>query len=131
MTYSILELSKMAGVTTRTLRFYDQKGLLSPRRQDSSGYRVYDSDDVDKLQVILFYRELGIQLSDIKRIFEDNAFNYVAALGEHRLKLIERRNQLNRLIDNVDKTLAAYEGSITMSDHEKFEGVKRGLIENN
>lgn len=131
MNYTILELSKMAGVTTRTLRFYDQKGLLCPRRQNSSGYRLYDADDVTKLQQILFYKELGVQLLEIKRIVNDKNFDYVKALADHRQKLVQRRNQLNRLIDNVDKTLSAFEGSIKISDSEMFDGFKREIAEEN
>ena len=129
--YTILELSKTAGVTTRTLRFYDQKGLLCPRRQNSSSYRVYDSADIERLQQILFYRELGMHLDDIKRIIDNADFDPITALREHRHQLVQRRNRMNRLIDNVDRTLAAHEGDLIMTDKEKFEGFKQELIEEN
>ena len=68
MEYTILKLGKLAGVSTRTLRYYDEIGLLKPTRINSSGYRIYGSPEVDRLQQILFYRELGVGLMDIKKI---------------------------------------------------------------
>lgn len=68
MEYTINRLAKIAGVSTRTLRYYDSLGLLSPKRIASNGYRIYGSAEVDTLQQILFYRELGVPLEEIKII---------------------------------------------------------------
>ena len=68
MEYTINNLSKLAGVSTRTLRYYDEIGLLKPKRISTSGYRIYGEDEVNLLQQILFYKELGISLDEIKEI---------------------------------------------------------------
>jgi len=62
MEYTVKGLSKLAGVSTRTLRYYDEIGLLKPMRTNSSGYRIYGQKEIDLLQQILFYRELGVSL---------------------------------------------------------------------
>jgi len=131
MEYTVQKLGKMAGVSTRTLRYYDEIGILKPARINSSGYRIYGKAEVDRLQQILFYRELGVSLESIMDIVSSKSFDYADALRAHRKKLLAKREQLDLLIANVDKTLAAEEGRIVMSDKEKFEGFKQKLIEEN
>ena len=131
MEYTVQKLGKMAGVSTRTLRYYDEIGILKPARINSSGYRIYGEKEVDRLQQILFYRELGVSLESIKEIITSPYFDGTAALREHREKLLEKREQLNMLIANVDKTIAATEGRIKMSNKEKFEGFKQKMIDEN
>lgn len=67
MEYTIKKLGSMAGVSTRTLRYYDEVGILKPARINSSGYRIYGKKEVDRLQQILFYRELDISIDKIKK----------------------------------------------------------------
>jgi DNA-binding transcriptional MerR regulator len=131
MEYTVQKLASMAGVSTRTLRYYDEIGILKPARISSSGYRIYGQSEVDTLQQILFYRELGLSLDQIKDIINDPAFDGKQALTEHRQQLLEKRDQLDVLIANVEKTIAAKEGRITMSNKEKFEGFKKKLIDDN
>ncbi|GAA0122892.1 MAG: MerR family transcriptional regulator [Clostridium argentinense] len=131
MEYTIQKLSRLAGVSTRTLRYYDEIELLKPARISSSGYRIYGKEEVDKLQQILFYRELGVSLDSIKNIITSPSFDGVVALKEHREKLLEKRKQLDLLITNVDKTISLTEGRIKMSDEEKFEGFKQKIIDDN
>lgn len=131
MEYTIKKLGEMAGISTRTLRYYDEIGLLKPARINSSGYRIYGQSEVDKLQHILFFRELGVSLEDIKEIINAPTFNRLKILQEHREKLLEKRDQLNVLIANIDKTIAFNEGRITMSDSEKFAGFKQKMIGEN
>lgn len=131
MEYTVHKLGKMAGVSTRTLRYYDEIGILKPARINSSGYRIYGRAEVDRLQQILFYIELGVGLEDIKAIIDDPAFDAETALREHLEKLLHKKAQLEILIDNVRKTLASREGRITMSDQEKFAGFKEKLIAEN
>ena len=83
MEYSIQELAKLAGVTTRTLRWYDQIGLLKPGRVAESGYRYYGDAQVDRLQDILYYRALGVELAQIRECLDDPAFDRLAALRSH------------------------------------------------
>lgn len=131
MEYTVQKLGNMAGISTRTLRYYDEIGILKPARISSSGYRIYGKAEVDRLQQILFYRELGVSLDEIKEILNSPSFDKTSALKEHRQKLLAKRKQLDLLIANVDKTLAESEGRIKMSDKEKFEGFKQRLIDEN
>jgi DNA-binding transcriptional MerR regulator len=131
MEYTVQKLGYLAGVSTRTLRYYDVIGILKPARINSSGYRIYGKSEVDRLQQILFYRELGVSLEGIRDIITAPAFDGANALIEHHDKLLERRAQLDALITNVEKTIALTEGRITMTDKEKFEGFKQKLIDDN
>jgi DNA-binding transcriptional MerR regulator len=129
--YTVQKLGKLAGVSTRTLRYYDEIGILKPARINSSGYRIYGEREVDRLQQILFYRELGVSLENIKEIVTSPSFDGAKALREHREKLLEKRQQLDLLISNVDKTIGLIEGRIRMTDKEKFEGFKQKMIDDN
>lgn len=131
MEYTVQKLARLAGITSRTLRYYDEIGILKPARINSSGYRIYGQAEVDRLQQILFYRELDVDLESIKKIVNSPSFDDVKALKEHREKLLTKREQLNLLIANVDKTLAVREGRMNMSDKEKFEAFKQKLINEN
>lgn len=131
MEYTVLKLARLAGISTRTLRFYDEVGILKPARMNSSGYRIYGQAEVDTLQHILFYRELGVGLDQIKAMLTDPSFDRSAALLQHRQQLIDRRDQLDALIANVDMTIASAEGRMTMSDKQKFEGFKQRMIDEN
>lgn len=131
MEYTVQKLGKLAGVSTRTLRYYDEIGILKPARINSSGYRIYGQREVDTLQQILFYREMGLELSAIKEILCAKNFDEVHALTSHLDSLLAKRNQLDLLIENVNKTIAYKKGRIQMSDKEKFEGFKKKLVEDN
>ena len=131
MEYTVQKLASMAGISSRTLRYYDEIGLLKPMRISSSGYRIYGPAEVDRLQQILFYRTLGVRLESIKDILDAPSIDALTALKEHRQKLLEKRQQLDLLIANVEKTIAAIEGRCSMSDTEKFRGFKQRLIEEN
>lgn len=131
MEYTVQKLGSLAGVSTRTLRYYDEIGILKPARINSSGYRIYGQAEVDRLQQILFYRELGISLESIKEIVTAPSFDGAAALKEHRKKLLEKKEQLELLIANVDKTIAVTEGRMKMSNKEKFEGFKKKMVDEN
>ncbi|MFF3022867.1 MerR family transcriptional regulator [Gottfriedia sp. NPDC057948] len=131
MEYTVQKLGLLAGISTRTLRYYDEIGILKPARINSSGYRIYGQAEVNRLQQILFYRELGMNLENIKEIITSPDFNSAKALTEHREQLLDKRKQLDLLITNVEKSIALTEGRITMSNKEKFEGFKKDMIEEN
>lgn len=131
MEYTINKLARMAGVSTRTLRYYDQIGLLTPARISSNGYRVYGTREVDRLQQIMFYRELGMALEEIGTILAADDFDSVRALEEHHAALLGRQRQLERLIANVEMSILAQKGKVAMSDAAKFGGFKRELVEEN
>jgi len=129
--YTIGQLAKLAGVTTRTLRYYDQIGLLKPAKTNEAGYRLYGREQVDTLQQILFYRELGVAPEEIIRIISAPSFDRLRALEGHLKALMKRREALDALISTVSKTLEAHKGGYTMTDEEKFEGFKKKLMEEN
>ena len=101
MEYTVKALAELAGVTPRTLRWYDQVGLLKPLRTTEAGYRLYGPQQLDRLQDILFYRELGLDLAAIQAILDDPAFDRQAALQSHLAELKARRTRLDDLILTV------------------------------
>lgn len=131
MEYSINRLSKISGVSSRTLRHYDEIGLLKPLRINSSKYRIYGPRELDKLQQILFYKELGLPLVNIKEIVNDEKFDSRKAMEEHLTTLKDKKEQIEVLIENVKKTILEMNGEIIMSDNEKFQGFKKKMIEEN
>lgn len=131
MEYTIKKLAEMAGISTRTLRYYDEIGLLKPCRVNSSGYRIYGEKEVDELQQILLYRSMDIKLEEIQNIISNPSFDICQSLIEHRKKLISKRNQLDQLILTVEKTIEYKKGEIIMSNKEKFEGLKKAGLEEN
>ncbi|MDF3001337.1 MAG: MerR family transcriptional regulator [Bacillota bacterium] len=131
MEYTVQRLAALAGISGRTLRYYDEIEILKPARINSSGYRIYGKKEVETLQQILFYRELDVDLDTIKKILKSPGFDSAEALRNHRSRLLEKREQLERLIENINKSIATAEGRMTMSDKEKFEGFKKSLVEDN
>ncbi len=131
MEYTVKRLAALADISTRTLRYYDEIGILKPARINSSGYRIYGQNEVDRLQQILFYRELELSLEDIKEIISQPDYNRNEALKDHRIKLLAKRKQIDLLLANIEKTLKAEEGRLKMTDKEKFEGFKHKLVNEN
>ena len=103
--YTISQLAKMAGVSVRTLRHYDQIGLLVPSSRSAAGYRQYERQNLMRLQQILFFRELDFPLDEIQAILDDPDFDQVQALEGHRQRLQRRMARLSQLLHTLDKTL--------------------------
>ncbi len=131
MEYTVNKLAQLSGVSGRTLRYYDEIGLLKPARINSSGYRIYGQKEVDLLQQILFYRELEFSLEEIIDILNQPDFNQTEALKSHSANLKKKRDRLEKLIKTVEKTIAAKEEKLQMTDKQKFEGFKENLINDN
>lgn len=131
MEYSINELSKLAGVSTRTLRYYDEIHLLKPARISESGYRYYDEKQVDILQQILFYKERGFELKTIRQIIHDKDFDMVKAMEEHLLNLEKQKKETESLIQTVKKTIQHMKGQCEMSNKEKFQALKDKMVSDN
>ncbi len=129
--YFINELAKLAGISTRTLRYYDAIGLLKPTDIDASGYRRYHQKQVDRLQHILMYKKLGFPLKQIKQLMDDKQYNPQEALTRHLKTLYKQMNQLKTLIKTVKQTIKYQNGEITMNNNEKFEGLKDKAIAEN
>ena len=128
MEYTIRELADLSGVTTRTLRWYDQIGLLKPGRVAENGYRYYGPAQVDRLQDILYYRALGVELAQIKACLDDPSFDRLAALRGHLTALEQEQARLEALIRSVRKTISAQERKELMNDQEKFEALKQRAV---
>jgi DNA-binding transcriptional MerR regulator len=118
--YTIHQLANLAGITRRTLHYYDEIGLLSPSRIGHNGYRYYAEDALLRLQQILFYRALDISLGEIKNIVNQPGFDVMSALVSHRCELNKRIARLERLIATVDHTLMHLKGEYKMSQKEYF-----------
>ena len=131
MEYTVKKLAELSGVSARTLRYYDQIGLLKPARGAENGYRVYTEAEVDLLQQILFYRELGVELASIGALLRAEDYDRAAVLESHLVSLREKQEQLARVIDTVDRTLCSLRGECTMSDKEKFAGLRQRALEEN
>ncbi len=119
--YSVKELSTLAGVSVRTLHYYDQIGLLSPTRSEHNGYRQYDDAALLRLQQILFYRELDFKLSDIKELLDSPAFEQITALEHHWDALWTRLARIERLIKTVEDTIQHLKGEKEMSKRALFQ----------
>lgn len=128
MEYTIQALSRLAGVTTRTLRWYDEIGLLKPSRVGDNGYRYYGPAEVDRLQDILFYRALGVGLAQICACLDDPAFDRLAALRRHLAALEGEWDRLENLIRSVQDTIDAMERKEPMEDERKFAALKRQTV---
>lgn len=129
MEYNISQLSKLSGVSARTLRYYDEINLLHPSRTNEAGYRFYGDKEVNLLQQILFYRERGLSLEKIRFILYDENFDMLKALNEHLTELENRRERLSKLIDTVKDTIASVKGEFIMLDSEKFEAFKKDIVD--
>lgn len=120
--YTVKQLAKSAGVTPRTLHFYDEIGLLKPSRVGDNGYRYYDEGATLRLQQILLYRKMELPLEDIKRIMGRRDFDVLAALEEHRLELEKKIGQLEEMKRTVDETILFMKGEKKMTVDELFSG---------
>jgi DNA-binding transcriptional MerR regulator len=120
--YTVKQLADMAGVSRRTLHYYDEIGLLPPADLAENGYRAYADADLLRLQQILFFRELGFSLKEIGKVIDRPDFDQLQALRDHRGALEKRAQRLDRLIGTIDKTLLFLEGRIIMDKKTIFEG---------
>ena len=132
MTYTIQELSSLAGVSKRTLRYYDEIGLLVAKRRKDSSYRFYETSDVDVLHYILILKEMGFELSQIKDILEKLSHEQMINIFEqHVMELYRRQEKVDKMIHNVKQTIETLKGEAEMNDKEKFEGYKEELLNDN
>lgn len=122
MAYTVKKLAGMSGVSARTLRFYDEVGLLKPAYHGANGYRFYEEPQLLTLQQILFYRELGFALKQIKEILRRSDFDKVAALESHRKVLRKNLAKTRQLIVTIEKTIEHLKGTKKMKSKELFVG---------
>jgi DNA-binding transcriptional MerR regulator len=118
----VKEVAELAGISVRTLHHYDEIGLLVPDGETEAGYRVYSESNLELLQQILFFRELGFSLKRIKEIVHDPSFDRQEALELQRSMLMEERKRLDRMIETLERTIRHSKGEMEMSNKEKFAG---------
>lgn len=131
MTYTIKTVAKLSGVSTRTLRYYDEISLLKPATINSSGYRLYDDEEINRLQQILYYRELDFSLEEIKLILDSPNFDIKNALQIQYQQLLSRKERIENLLLNIQKTMKYYQGEIEMTASDKFSAFKEQQITQN
>lgn len=100
---TISQVAQLTGISTRTLQYYDEIGLLKPGGFTPSGYRLYDDDSLQKLQQILFFKELGFKLNEIKEILQKPDFDKIAAFRKQKELLLLKRNRTERLIQLLSR----------------------------
>ena len=122
MAYTVKKMAVMSGVSVRTLHFYGEVGLLNPAYLGANGYRFYEETQLLTLQQILFYRELGFELKQVKRILGRSDFDKVAALESHRTVLRKNLARTRKLIVTIDKTIDHLNGAMKMKNQELFAG---------
>lgn len=123
MAYTVKKLSKLSGVTVRTLHFYDELGLLKPCYTGSNGYRYYEEKELLQLQQILFFKELGFALAQIGKILGRSDFDQLAALHSHRKALTQEWERTGQLIETIDKTIKHLKREKKMKDDEIYGGL--------
>ena len=126
MNYTINMLATVSGVTVRTLRFYDEIGLLKPAYIADNGYRYYQKKQILLLQQILFFRELAFELKDIKKIIKGSDFDKQEALKTHKKVLGSRIDRIMELIKTIDNTIKHLEGEKNMDEKQMFRGFDKG-----
>ncbi len=129
MSYTVKELADLAGVTPRTLRYYDQIGLLLPPLISENGYRYYDRGSLRRLQQILFFKELDLPLKEIQQLMDDPEFQPLQALQAHRKALLARRKRLDKLLETLDQSILEIQGDRKMSEKEYFSGFNQARYE--
>lgn len=121
MSYTVGAVARLSGVTVRTLHHYDEIGLLTPSGRSDAGYRRYGEADLDRLQRILFYRELGFGLDQIKSVMTDGGADAAGHLRRQRAMLRDRIGRLERMVAAIEKAMEARTMGINLTPEERFE----------
>lgn len=122
MSMKVKEVAALSGVSVRTLHHYDEMGLLKPAGTTEAGYRMYSGENLIELQQILFYRELGFSLKQIKELVTNPAFDRLEALESQQSMLRQKRAQLDVMIHTIERTIKEGKGEGTMTNEERFKG---------
>ncbi|MFK8004819.1 MAG: MerR family transcriptional regulator [Saprospiraceae bacterium] len=128
--YSVQQLSKLAGVSVRTLHYYDRINLLKPAKRSEKNYRFYGKAELLKLQQILFYKNLDFSLKKIAEILNDPDFDFLKALEFHQVELLRKADQMQQLLITVDKTIHSLKNKKNMmTDKELYKGFSQEEID--
>ncbi|MFJ9040904.1 MerR family transcriptional regulator [Streptomyces sp. NPDC102406] len=121
MSYPVGQVAGFAGVTVRTLHHYDEIGLLVPSERTRAGHRRYSEDDLDRLQRILFYRELGFPLDEVQALLDDPVTDPRAHLRRQHEVLVARIERLTKMAEAVEHAMEAQKMGIQLTPEERFE----------
>jgi DNA-binding transcriptional MerR regulator len=121
MSYSVGQVADLAGVTVRTLHHYDEIGLLSPGARSPAGYRRYGDADLERLQQIMFYRELGFALDEIAAMLDDPGTDPLAHLDRQHALLSARLERVRQMVEAVEAAMEASRMGIKLTPAERFE----------
>lgn len=122
MAYTVKKLSLLSGVTIRTLHYYEEEGILTPAYYGENGYRYYEEKQLLQLQQILFFKELGFKIKQIKKIVGKDSFNQLSALYSHKQAIQKEWDKLGKLLHTIDKTIKHLKGKHKMKDQDFFDG---------
>lgn len=124
MPYTIHNLAKLAGVSVRTLHYYDEIGLLSPANIQKNGYRQYEEPQLIRLQQILFFRELDFELAEIKEILNRPNYSVIGALDEQKKMIELKRKRLDKLITTITTTITTMQNNQPIKGDELYDAFK-------
>ena len=122
MAYTITEIARLANVSTRTIRYYDEIGLLHPAGISNNGYRLYNRESLLSLQQILYFREMEVPLKEIAQIMGGSEFDPLETLLRHRNALEFRMARIRKLITTINNTIQMIKGELPMAENELFNG---------
>lgn len=129
MSYTVKQLAKSAGITVRTLHYYDEIGLLKPSFIKENGYRYYEERDAIRLQQILFFRELDFALEDIVQVINAPGYQMLKALADQKKLLEMKRSRLDDLLETIQKTMIKLKEGESMSNEERFAAFANDQVE--
>jgi MerR family transcriptional regulator, thiopeptide resistance regulator len=128
MAMTVGELSRISGVTVRTLHHYDEIGLVVPSQRTNANYRLYSDEDVLRLQQVLVFRELGMPLDEIAGVLDEATHaNRAELLRRHRAALVEKRGKLDAMLASVDHAIDVLEKGTQMMTSEDFKKMFDGF----
>ena len=119
--YTVGEVASLSGITVRTLHHYDDVELLHPSDRSPAGYRLYTAADLERLQEILFFRELGFSLAEIGRVLDTSSYSRARALTEQRRLLVQKAQHVRAMIDSIDRAITAHNEGDTMNADDMFD----------
>ncbi len=129
MDYRVKEVADIVGISIRTLHHYNEIGLLNPAYVNEAGYRYYSDNELERLQQIMFFKELKFELQEIKEILDNPSFDRKRALEMQKELLVKKRNRLDEIVKSIEKTLQSIEGGIKMNKKEMFKAFDMSEIE--
>jgi MerR family transcriptional regulator, multidrug-efflux activator len=129
LVYTVKRVADLAGLSVRALHHYDEIGVLRPTSVSPAGYRLYADADLERLQQVLFFREIGFGLREIRDMIDSPTFDRRRALDEHRNLLREKRRQLDALIASVERTIEAVDHGTKLEGKAMFEGFDEKQME--